>query len=84
MCAQSNSILKTSPQKYRSYVLVPFFVTNYISRIFATSMKPRRVITVVVSPSTFKIAIPQVIRKNLSDRFKQIMDFFNINLILKN
>lgn len=40
-CAQSNSILKTSLQKYRGYVLVPFFVTNYISRIFATSMKPR-------------------------------------------
>lgn len=64
MCAQSNSILKTSPQKYRGYVvLVPFFVMNYISRIFATSMKPRRVITVVVSPSTFKIAIPQVYGK---------------------
>lgn len=47
---ENNSILKTSPQKYRSYVLASFFVMNYILRIFATSMKPCiEVITIAAS-----------------------------------
>lgn len=37
----SNSILESSSQKYRGYVLASFFVTNYILRIFATLMTPR-------------------------------------------